>query len=169
MLRYNIFIVIPKKVIPIMNKQDVENSLPFRAVKKILKKTYPFIVRLEVPEGVEQYSSLIFLDIYIDIYKLKEFMPKYEIDNFYMKYYLDYTGANIWGSSTLSPFFQGGSTDERYDYFRPLVGDIIDILKSVSRSNAIPEELKLTKGRTFDISNFFIDKDILRSGLPSQP
>ena len=69
-----------------MNKQDVEKSLPFRAVKKILKKTYPFIVRLEVPYDVEKYSSLIFLDIYIDIFKLMDLMPKYELDSFYRSY-----------------------------------------------------------------------------------
>jgi hypothetical protein len=152
-----------------MNKQEVESSLPFRAVKKILKKAYPFIVRLEVPDDVEKYKSLIFLDIYIDIYKLKDIMPKYEIDNFYMKYYLSSTEKNIWGSSTFASFFDGAPIHERVDYFRPMVDDITKILNSVARSQAIPHELRLANNRTFDMSNFYIDKDIFRSGLPSQP
>jgi hypothetical protein len=152
-----------------MNKQEVEQSLPFRAVKKILKKAYPFIVRLEVPDDVERYSSLIFLDIYIDIYKLMDIMPKYEIDSFYMRYYLNATEKNIWGSTSFATFFQGDTAKERMDYFRPMVDDIIKILNSVAKSNAIPQELKLAGNRTFDVSNFYIDKDIFRSGLPSQP
>jgi hypothetical protein len=152
-----------------MNKQEVESSLPYRAVKKILKKTYPFIVRLEVPDDVEKYSSLIFLDIYIDIFKLMDIMPKYELDSFYRKYYLQATEKNIWGSTNFAPFFEGAPIQERIDYFKPIIDDIIKILHSVARSTAIPHELKLAGGRVFDVSNFYIDKDILRSGLPSQP
>jgi hypothetical protein len=152
-----------------MNKQEVEQSLPFRAVKKILKKAYPFIVRLEVPDDVEKYNSLIFLDIYIDIFKLMDIMPKYEIDNFYMKYYLSATEKNIWGSSTFASFFDGAPIHERVVYFKPMVDDITKILSSVARSQAIPHELRLANNRVFDVSNFYIDKDIFKSGLPSQP
>jgi len=152
-----------------MTKQEVESSLPFRAVKKILKKAYPFIVRLEVPDDVEKYKSLIFLDIYIDIFKLMDIMPKYEIDNFYMKYYLNATEKNIWGSSTFASFFDGAPIHERVVYFKPMVDDITKILSSVARSQAIPHELRLANDRVFDVSNFYIDKDIFKSGLPSQP
>ena len=152
-----------------MNKQEVESSLPFRAVKKILKKAYPFIVRLEVPDDVEKYNSLIFLDIYIDIFKLMEIMPKYELDSFYKKYYLNYSEPNIWGSSSFAAFVNGGPIQERIDYFKPIIDDIIKILHSVARSTAIPKELRLANDRVFDISNFYIDKDALKSGLPSQP
>jgi hypothetical protein len=155
-----------------MTKQEVEQSFPYRAVKKILKKTYPFIVRFAVPDDVEQYSSLIFLDIYIDIYKLKELMPKYEIDTFYTKYYIK-SPANerraLWGVSNFASFFQGGTAEERVAYFRPLVKDIEDILHSIGRSEEIPRELRLKDNRTFDIANFYIDIDTLMSGLPSQP
>ena len=152
-----------------MNKQEVEQSLPFRAVKKILKKTYPFIVRLEVPEDVEKYNSLIFLDIYIDIFKLMEVMPKYEMDNFYKRYYLDAKEKNVWGSTSFATFFDGAPIHERIDYFKPMVEDIIKILHSVARSQAIPHELRLANNRVFDVSNFYIDKDSFRSGLSSQP
>jgi hypothetical protein len=123
---------------------------------------------------VEQYSSLIFLDIYIDIYKLKELMPKYEIDNFYTKYYAKSSPSerkSLWGVANFASFFQGGTTnsEERVAYFRPLVKDIEDILRSVGRSEEIPRELRLNGDRTFDIANFYIDIDTLMSGLPSQP
>jgi len=152
-----------------MNKQEVESSLPFKAVKKILKKNYPFIVRLVVPDDVEKYSSLIFLDIYIDIFKLMEIMPKYELDNFYKKYYLNHSEQNIWGASSFAAFFNGANIHERIAYFKPLIDDILKILHSVARSTAIPKELRLANDRVFDISNFYIDKDTLKSGLPSQP
>ena len=96
-------------------------------------------------------------------------MPKYEIDSFYMRYYLNANEKNIWGSSTFGTFFQGDTAKERMDYFKPMVDDITKILSSVARSQAIPHELKLANNRTFDIANFYIDKDIFRSGLPSQP
>jgi hypothetical protein len=157
-----------------MTKQEVEQSFPYRAVKKILKKTYPFIVRFAVPDDVEQYSSLIFLDIYIDIYKLKELMPKYEIDNFYTKYYTKSSPSerkSLWGVSNFATFFEGGTTnsEERVAYFKPLVRDIENILHSIGRSEEIPRELRLNGDRTFDVANFYIDIDTLMSGLPSQP
>ena len=152
-----------------MNKQEVESSLPFKAVKKILKKNYPFIVKLVVPDDVEKYNSLIFLDIYIDIFKLMEIMPKYELDNFYKKYYLNHSEPNIWGSSSFAAFVNGGPIQERIDYFKPIIDDILKILHSVAKSQAIPRELRLANDRVFDISNFYIDKDTLKSGLPSQP
>jgi hypothetical protein len=156
-----------------MTKQEVEQSFPYRAVKKILKRTYPFIVRFAVPDDVEQYSSLIFLDIYIDIYKLKELMPKYEIDNFYTKYYIKSSPSerkSLWGVANFASFFEGGTTNsqERVAYFRPLVKDIEDILHNIGRSEEIPRELRLKDNRTFDIANFYIDIDTLMSGLPSQ-
>jgi len=155
-----------------MTKQEVEQSFPYRAVKKILKKTYPFIIRFVVPDDVEQYTSLIFLDIYIDIYKLKELMPKYEIDTFYTKYYTKASSSerkSLWGTSNFATFFQGGTSEERVAYFKPLVRDIESILNSVGRSQEIPPELRLKDNRTFDIANFYIDIDTLMSGLPSQP
>jgi hypothetical protein len=154
-----------------MTKQEVEKSFPYRAVKKILKKTYPFIVRFVVPDDVEQYTSLIFLDIYIDIYKLKELMPKYEIDTFYTKYYVKSSPSErlFWGVNNFAAFFQGGTTVERIQYFKPLVRDIENILHSVGRSEEIPRDLRLDGDRTFDIANFHMDIDTLMSGLPSQP
>lgn len=155
-----------------MTKQEVEKSFPYRAVKKILKKTYPFIVKFVVPDDVEQYSSLIFLAIYIDIYKLKELMPNYEIDTFYIKYYTKSSPSerrNLWGATNFATFFKGGTTEERLQYFRPLVKDIEKILNSIGRSEEIPRDLRLDGDRTFDISNFYMDIDTLMSGLPSQP
>ena len=86
-----------------------------------------------------------------------------------MRYYLNATEKNIWGSSTFASFFDGAPIQERVDYFRPMIDDITKILHSVARSTAIPQELKLANNRTFDVSNFYIDKDTFRSGLPSQP
>jgi hypothetical protein len=101
-------------------------------------------------------------------------MPKYEIDNFYTKYYAKAPAnerKSLWGVANFASFFEGGTTnsEERVAYFRPLVRDIESILNSVGRSEEIPRELRLKDNRTFDIANFYIDIDTLMSGLPSQP
>ena len=163
---YNIFIC--------MTKQEVEKSLPFKAAKKILKRTFPWITRIEAPEDAEKYSSLIFLNIFFDPYKLLVSYPDYHIDSFYKKHLFKNPQELMnWGSSALSVFFksdiEGESNHDRYELFKPITEEVTNILRAVGRSTAFPEELKLHNNRTFDLSNFYIDPKVISSEQPSQP
>ena len=143
-----------------MNKQEVEQSLPFKAVKKILKSRFPWITKIEAPEDAEKYSSLIFLEIYINPYKLLESYPEYTLDPFYTRYVKKDDSFKTWGSTNMGVFFkkEGEDSKERFEKFRPISDEVVKILQSVGRSQAFPEELRLHNNRTFDFNNFYIDE-----------
>lgn len=144
-----------------MNKQEVEQSLPFKAARKILKRMFPWITKIEAPEDAEKYSSLIFLEIYFDPYKFLESYPEYTLDPFFTKYVKKENTFKIWGSTNMGVFVrkEGESEDsrDRYEKFKPITDEILKILHSIGRSQAFPQEVRLRNNRTFDLNNFYID------------
>lgn len=144
-----------------MNKQEVEASLPFKAVKKILKGAFPWITKIEAPEDAEKYNSLIFLEIYFDPYKFLEYYPEYTLDSFFTRYVKKENTFKTWGSTNMGVFVrkEGESEDskDRYEKFKPISDEVVKILQSVGRSQAFPEEVRLRNNRTFDLNNFYID------------
>lgn len=146
-----------------MTKQEVEQSLPFKAAKKILKSRFPWITKIEVPEDVEKYSSLIFLEIYFNPNKFLESYPEYDLDPFYTKYVVRDKSFKTWGSTNMSNFFrkEGEDSSERYDKFKPISDEVVKILSAIGRSQAFPEEVRLHNNRTFDINNFYIDANTI--------
>lgn len=144
-----------------MTKQEVEQSLPLRAAKKILKNTFPWITKLGVPDNVEEYKSLIFLEIYFNPYKLLESYPGYILDPFYIKH-VKKEDLNKWGGSNMSSFFKNEDPTilrdrSEYDKFKPVTDDVLKVLTSISRSDVFPDEFRLHNNRRFDINNFYID------------
>ena len=142
-----------------MNKQEVEQSLPFKAARKILKSRFPWITKIEAPEDAERYSSLIFLEIYFNPYKFLESYPEYNLDTFFIKHVKRDDSFKTWGSSNMNVFFkkEDENRDVGYEKFRPITDEVTKILNSIGRSNAFPEELRLHNNRTFDLNNFYID------------
>lgn len=142
-----------------MNKQEVEQSLPFKAARKILKRTFPWITKIEAPEDAERYSSLIFLEIYFNPYKFLESYPEYILDPFFIRQVKRDDSFKTWGSTNMGVFVQKKVEDgkERFETFKPISYEVTKILNSIGRSQAFPEELKLNGNRTFDLNNFYID------------
>jgi len=142
-----------------MTKQEVESSLPFKAARKILKSRFPWITKIEAPEDAERYSSLIFIEVYIDPYKFLESYPEYSLDTFFIKHVKRDDSFKTWGSTNMGVFVQkqGEDNKEKFEMFRPISDEVTKILNSIGRSQAFPEELRLNGNRTFDLNNFYID------------
>lgn len=142
-----------------MNKQEVEQSLPFKAARKILKRTFPWITKIEAPEDAERYNSLIFLEIYFNPYKFLESYPEYILDPFFIRQVKRDDSFKTWGSTNMGVFVQkkGEDSEVKYETFKPISDEVTKILNSVGRSQAFPEELKLNNNRTLDLNNFYID------------
>ena len=145
-----------------MNKQEVEQSLPFKAVRKILKSRFPWITKIEAPDDAEKYSSLIFLEIYFNPNKFLESYPEYSLDSFFIRHVKRDNSFKIWGSTNMGVFFKSEDEDtldsrKKFEKFSPISDEVTKILNSVGRSQAFPEELRLDGNRTFDFNNFYID------------
>jgi len=61
--------------------EQIRNLLEFKAVSKALKQRYPFIKKVIVPDSNEQYTSLEFLDVYVNPYEMAEEFD-FELESF---------------------------------------------------------------------------------------
>ncbi len=133
---------------------EVENSYEFKLVKRILKREFPWILDVIAPsdEEINQYN-LIFPDIVIDPFILQK-EKEWPIVS-YLRYYL--TG----GISHHSPYtYQSSYLSTMYNVGREetqeLQDDVENTMRSIAKSNAIPSDLKLGKGRTFAVGSWIV-------------
>lgn len=143
-----------------VTKQEVENSYEFKLIKRIVKREFPWIVDLKLPSDDELNKyNLIFLDIVIDPFMLQK--EKEWPFASYMKHYLtgflSHHAPYSYQSSYLSTIYNV-NRDETKD----TQDDVEQTMRSVNKSNAIPQDLKLGKGREFVVGSWLIPevKDI---------
>ena len=137
---------------------EVENNYEYKLMKKVLRQEFPWIKDVSVPndEEINKYN-LIFLDIVIDPYILQKEIGL-PLERWMKRYFKDppsntrYAKAPyIYSSSYLSTMFSGDR-----DITRELQDKVDATMKSVGRSAAIPEDLKIQKGRSFASGEYFI-------------
>lgn len=135
---------------------EVENNYEFKLMKKVLRQEYPWVLDVLVPkdEDINKYN-LIFLPIVIDPFILQKevglpieaWIKRYLTDERYKQTYRQYAYV----SSYISTMFNGDR-----DITRDLQEKVDILMKSVGRSPAIPDNLKLGKGRQFSSGEFII-------------
>ena len=135
---------------------EVENNYEFKLMKKVLRQEYPWVLDVLVPkdEDINKYN-LIFLPIVIDPFMLQKevglpieaWIKRYLTDERYKQTYRQYAYV----SSYISTMFNGDR-----DTPRDLQEKVDITMKSVGRSPAIPDNLKLGKGRQFSSGEFII-------------
>ena len=135
---------------------EVENNYEFKLMKKVLRQEYPWVLDVLVPndEDINKYN-LIFLPIVIDPFMLQKevglpiesWIKRYLTDERYKQTYRQYAYV----SSYISTMFNGDR-----DITRDLQEKVDITMKSVGRSAAIPNDLKLGKGRQFSSGEFII-------------
>jgi hypothetical protein len=135
---------------------EVENNYEFKLMKKVLRQEYPWVLDVLVPndEDINKYN-LIFLPIVIDPFILQKevglpiesWIKRYLTDERYKQTYRQYAYV----SSYISTMFNGDR-----DITRDLQEKVDITMKSVGRSAAIPNDLKLGKGRQFSSGEFII-------------
>ena len=141
-----------------VTKEEVENSYEFKLIKKILKREFPWIIDIEVPsdDEINQYN-LIFLKVFYNPFMLQKetgwplasYMFYYISETPLLKHYEPYA---YW-SSYLSTAF-AVSRDDAHD----LSKEVEDVMSSVSKSAAIPKDLKLNKDRKFVVGEWIVPK-----------
>ena len=135
---------------------ELENNYEFKLMKKVLRQEYPWILDILVPkdEDINKFN-LIFLPIVIDPFILQKevglpiesWIKRYLTDERYKQTYRQYAYV----SSYISTMFNGDR-----DITRDLQEKVDITMKSVGRSAAIPNDLKLGKGRQFSSGEFII-------------
>jgi hypothetical protein len=137
-----------------VTKDEVESSYEYKLIKRILKREYPWIIDIRVPsdEEINQYN-LIFLDVFVDPFILQKQTGWPMVS--YLRYYLDkrlgHHLPNTYETSYLATMF---NVDR--EQTQDIQADVEKTMKSVSTSNAIPEDLKIRKGRSFVVGSWII-------------
>ena len=135
---------------------EVENNYEFKLMKKVLRQEYPWVLDVLVPkdEDINKYN-LIFLPIVIDPFILQKevglpieaWIKRYLTDERYKQTYRQYAYV----SSYISTMFNGDR-----EITREIQDEVEKVMRSVGKSAAIPEDLKLRKGRAFSPGEYII-------------
>jgi hypothetical protein len=142
-----------------MTEQELYDNYTFKVIKRALMREFPFIKNVYVkdPATIDQYNSFIFLDADINPYEMSH-MYGLKVDRITDKYLR--RGEPYWGPY-LSLFVSGG-VEETW----PIKKAISDLMYSIQKSTAIPQEFKLD--RELDIRAYHAGPDTLPPDMMSR-
>lgn len=135
----------------ILTRDEIINSYHWNLLKRIMKSEFPFIIDMDVEVDNLNKYNLIFAEIIIDPFKFAEVydttLPRY----------------TVWGltrnerrtSPFVSSFF-----DLTYEQGKEIQKEMDDVMNSVEKSQALPDDLKLPKSRTIVTGDFIIPPNI---------
>ena len=143
-----------------VTKEEVENSYEFKLMKRILKREFPWIIDVKAPsdDEINKYN-LIFLDIFIDPFLLQK-EEGWPIVS-YLKHYLS-GGLGIHAPYTYQSSYLSTMFNVDRQETKEVQDDVESTMKSISQSNAIPQDLKLGKDRSLTVGSWIVPetKDI---------
>ena len=121
-----------------MTKEELYDNYEFKVTARALKREFPFITDVYVndDEEVNKYNRMIFFQVDINPYLLSQ---QYGLP---LSNYVDKqlrSGKDYWGPY-ISFFLKGG-----VEAASPVNRAIDELIYSIHRSTAIPQELKLDK------------------------
>lgn len=126
--------ILQNKVIP-MTKEQIESSYEFIVALKLLRKQFPFIKKIELTDDWENYHSIYFIEITIDVDKLSSM---YNVKDNKSKYYTVDEAAYL--SSLLRAY-----DSESKEVLHLIEDKIKKSLDSLHDSSALPDDMKLDK------------------------
>jgi hypothetical protein len=131
-------------------KEEVEASPIFRIVKKGLMRKYPWIKKVmsSDDESVQKYTSMLFLEVDIDIKELAD------QEGWTLEPWVTDSKVYSWRGNkfTSSPYLGILVSNLYSDQARDLQNEIDSDIKRMQKSDVIPSEYKIDK--TMGISNF---------------
>jgi len=131
--------------------EELYDNYEYKVTVKALKREFPFIKDVRIDEDKINQYGLIFLNIVIDPFEMAQTYG-YNVNNWVKN---ELRRGEIHSSITPSAFF-----NESYHEVVK-VGDMIeDLMRSIHNSNAIPDTMKLPRGRQLDYSQFVVDPSI---------
>ncbi len=141
-----------------MTEQELYDNYTFKVVKRALMREFPFIkdVSVKYPADIDKYEMYIFLDVDINPYEMSQ-MYGLKIDPIANRYLR--RGEPFW-APFLSMFIKGG-VEETY----PIKKAIDDLVNSVQKSTALPQEFKLD--RELEIATYHASPDTVPSDIMS--
>jgi len=117
-------------------KESIENSLEFRTAFKLLKRRFPFVKNIELTNDWDNYSSLLFIDVTVDVDSL---VKKYDIQLRPVSKYNIVYGVTAYLTMLVR------AVQEDTDKLRDIESEMADILNKLNLSPALPDDGRLPK------------------------
>ena len=134
-----------------MTPEELRNNYEYKVVRRGLMKEFPYILDVGFIDNEINTYSIIFLEIVIDPVKMGESYG-WEI-NPWIKGII---GRNQRYRATYpSLIFNISYTIGRDEVNEP----IMDLIEGIHKSPALPNDLRLPQGRTFNVGAFIINPD----------
>lgn len=141
-----------------MTTEEISNKLEFRVFKKLLKKTFPFIIDIGLSQGWEEYDTVLFLEAVIDPFKYQEYTGE-PLDSPLIDIYLR-QGTDPHGTST--------GLGMSKEIGKKIIDESNRKLKMTHQdNNVIPTEDKVPHW-SVKLSTFIIPKDIATEYLSTR-
>ena len=119
--------------------EEVKNNYEFKVVRRILMDKYKWITDISVDEKDLNNYNLIFLQIHVD---LDKFVKDTGAEP--ARWLRSFRGQDYTSSFISTPF-----QNLEYEEGRVIQDDMDDMMDKVRKTPAIPDELKLPRGRRF--------------------
>lgn len=147
---FKVFINMAEILSP-MSGDDLRNNYEFKVVRRALMKQYPWIKDVTFNEDELNKYNLIFLQIIVDPIEMGEAFG-YEL-NSWIQGRLD-RGEKYHGTFPSLIFnipFENGKSE--------VTKPIDDMIREIHNSPALPEDLRLPRGRQFQVGHYIFNPD----------
>ena len=134
-----------------MTPEELRNNYEFKVVRRAIMKEFPWITDVTFKEDEINEYGVIFLEFIVDINKVKE------LTDLTFASYLTHRIENGYYYRAIYPslIFDMSYEDGRDEITYPMS----DLMEKIHRSPALPDDLKLPKGRSFSPSAFIVNPD----------
>jgi len=134
-----------------MTPEELQNNYEYKVVRRALMKEYPWVKDVTFnPEELDMYN-LIFLNLIVDPAKMGE-QYGWEMNTWVKRAYEE--GQRYSGNYPSLLF------NVTYEVGRDTMTDPMDdTLKQIHSSPALPEDMRLPRGRTFQVGSFIVNPD----------
>ena len=134
-----------------MTPEELRNNYEFKVVRRAIMREFPYVLDVGFIDDEINNYNLIFLEIVIDPVKMGEFYG-WEI-NPWIKGIIG--RDQRYRATYPSLIFNASYSQAKDEVNEP----IIDLIEGIHRSPALPDDLRLPQGRTFNIGAFIINPD----------
>jgi hypothetical protein len=134
-----------------MTKEDLENNYEYKVVRRALMREFPWIKDVTFdPEELDTYN-LIFLRLIVDPIEMGE-QYGWEMNRWVTD---AWSKGQRYSANYPSLLFNITHEVGKDNVTNPL----INMLEQIHSSPALPEEMKLPKGRQFTVGSFIVNPD----------
>ena len=149
--KFKVFINMAVVIQSHMTPEELQNNYEFKVVRRALMKEYPWVKDVTFnPEELDMYN-LIFLNLIVDPAKMGE-QYGWEMNTWVKRAYEE--GQRYSGNYPSLLF------NVTYEVGRDTMTDPMDdTLKQIHSSPALPEDMRLPRGRTFQVGSFIVNPD----------